>query len=91
MAQHKQAEKRHRQSLVRRNRNMHYTSMMRTFLKKARQAIEENPAEAHEAVIKAISVVDHVAQKGIIPNSRASRVVGRLSKAHQKALTGTAE
>lgn len=91
MAQHKQAEKRHRQSLVRRARNMHFTSMMRTFLKKARQAIESNPAEAHEAVTKAISIVDHVAQKGIIPRTRASRVVGRLSRAHQKALSGAAE
>ncbi|GMV43892.1 MAG: hypothetical protein AMXMBFR64_56080 [Myxococcales bacterium] len=88
MAQHKQAEKRHRQSLVRRARNQHFTSMMRTFVKKARAAIESNPAAAAEAVQKAISVIDHVAQKGIIPRTRASRVAGRLMKAHHKALGG---
>lgn len=86
MAQHKQAEKRHRQSLVRRARNQHYTSMMRTFVKKARTAIDTDPKGATEAVQKAVSVIDQVAQKGIIPRSRASRVVGRLMTAHHKAL-----
>jgi small subunit ribosomal protein S20 len=86
MAQHKQAAKRHRQSLVRRNRNQHFTSMMRTYVKRARTAIDENPAEAGELVKKAVSIVDSVAQKGIIPHSRASRTVGRLMRAHQKAL-----
>ena len=40
MANHKQALKRHKQSLVRRARNQHFKSMMRTYLKRARIAIE---------------------------------------------------
>ena len=84
MANHKQALKRHRQSLVRRDRNQHFTSMMRTYLKKARLAIAEKSADADELVRKAISVVDSVAQKGAIPKNAAARTVGRLMKLHSK-------
>lgn len=84
MANHKQALKRHRQSLVRRDRNQHFTSMMRTYLKKARLAIAEKSADADELVRKAISVVDSVAQKGAIPKNAAARTVGRLMKLQSK-------
>ncbi len=85
MAQHKQAEKRHRQSLKRRERNMHYKSTMRTYLKRARAAVQEKSPDAADAVRLAVSYIDRVGQKGIIPSNRAARIIGRLMKAHAKS------
>lgn len=82
MASHKQAEKRHRQSLGRAKRNSYYVSTLRTLVKNARTALAEAPetsrATAHEAVMKAVSWIDHVRGKGIIPKNRASRLKSRL-------------
>ena len=85
MANHKQALKRHKQSLVRKARNQHFKSMMRTYLKRARLAVEEGSADADEAVRKAVSVIDRVAQKGVIPRNTAARTISRLTKAASKA------
>jgi small subunit ribosomal protein S20 len=85
MAEHKQAEKRHRQSLVRQERNKHYRSMMRTFLKQAREAVESGAKDKDEHVLKAVSTIDLLASKGIIPRNTASRTVGRLRKAAAQA------
>ena len=84
MADHKQAAKRHKQSLVRRARNQHFKSSMRTYLKKARIAVEENASDADELVRKAVSVIDSVAQKGIIPKNTAARTISRLMKQNAK-------
>lgn len=87
MANHKQALKRHRQSVAAHARNIHYKSMVRTFVKKAltQQSAPETPA-AVEAFRKAESVVMHAASKGVIPRKRASRKVGRLARRlHQTA------
>lgn len=87
MANHKQALKRHRQSEAANARNIHYKSMVRTFVKKAlaQQATPETPA-ADEAFRKAESVVMHAASKGVIPRKRASRKVSRLARRlHQTA------
>ena len=81
MANHKQAEKRHRQSVVRSERNKHYRSMMRTFLKQAREAVASGAEDKEARVVKAISTIDRLASKGIIPRNTASRTVGRLRKA----------
>ena len=81
MADHKQAAKRHRQSLVRSERNKHYRSMMRTFVKQAREAIESGSEDKDARVVEAVSTIDRLASKGIIPRNRAARTVGRLRKA----------
>ena len=81
MANHKQAKKRHKQSLRRRARNQHNMSMMRTHIKRARIAIEARTDDAGEALRTAISAIGHVAQKGAIHANTASRTIGRLSKA----------
>ena len=59
--------------------------MMRTYLKRARIAIEEGSADADEAVRKAVSVIDRVAQKGVIPRNAAARTISRLTKSANKA------
>ncbi|TNF32148.1 MAG: 30S ribosomal protein S20 [Deltaproteobacteria bacterium] len=78
MANHKQALKRHRQSLKRQARNNYYKATMRTLLKKARTNIADPDADAAEAVKVAVSYVDHIAGKGVIPKERASRLKSRL-------------
>ncbi len=80
MANHKQALKRHRQSLVRAARNKYYKSTMRKNLKQARVALESGDKDqAAAAVFTASSYLDRIAGKGIIPKQRASRVKGRLA------------
>ncbi|PKN55712.1 MAG: 30S ribosomal protein S20 [Deltaproteobacteria bacterium HGW-Deltaproteobacteria-14] len=78
MANHKQALKRHRQSLKRQARNNYAKATMRTFLKKARTTLADADADATEAVKSAVSYLDHIAGKGIIPKERASRLKSRL-------------
>lgn len=78
MATHKQAEKRHRQSLKRQARNSYYEATLRSLLKQARSSLEDGAKLASANVIKAVSWLDHVAVKGIIPKTRASRLKSRL-------------
>lgn len=81
MANHKQALKRHRQSVVRAARNRYYTTSMKTNLKRARLALAAgDKAEASSAVLTAASYLDHVASKGVIPRNRASRLKSRLTR-----------
>ena len=78
MANHKQALKRHRQSLKLQARNNYAKATMRTFLKKARNSIASEDSAAAETVKNAVSYLDHIASKGIIPKERASRLKSRL-------------
>lgn len=78
MATHKQAEKRHRQSLNRKARNSYYEATLKNILKAARTAVADGTVAAGDTVKKAVSWIDHVAVKGIIPKQRASRLKSRL-------------
>ena len=82
MATHKQAEKRHRQSVNRAERNSYYEATLRSVVKSARVALAAGDkavkATTAEAVKKAVSWIDHVAVKGIIPKQRASLLKSRL-------------
>ncbi len=80
MADHKSAVKRHRQSQQRALRNSHFTSTVKTAMKKALAAVEEKSAQAEEILNKAISTVDKVAAKGVIPKNRAGHYVSRLTR-----------
>lgn len=80
MANHKSAQKRARQALVRRDRNTRIKSATRTVLKNCRSALDEADAGAPEAVRAAESALRKAASKGVIPKRRASRLVARLSK-----------
>ena len=85
MATHKQAEKRHRQSLKRNARNKHAKTGMRTHIKRANAAIESGADDAGAAVEMACSAVDKVRQKGIIHANTAARTIGRIKKAYSKS------
>lgn len=87
MANHKSAMKRHRQSLQRNLRNGHYRSTVKTLAAKAMAAVEEKSKDAPELLRSAISMVDKVIGKGILPKNRGRRLIGSLGR-HLTALKG---
>lgn len=81
MADHKSAIKRHKQSLVRRDRNKNVKSALRTITKKVETAISENqPEEAANVLKTAVVALDKAARKGVIHQNSAARSKSRLSK-----------
>lgn len=82
MANTKSAEKRARQSLVRRERNRIQRATMRTAVKKLRQAVESGDTQrAKELLPETISIVNRTAQKGVIHDNAAARTTSRLTRA----------
>jgi small subunit ribosomal protein S20 len=79
VANHKQALKRHRQSVVRAERNHFFVATLRGALKKARAAVSEGSEGAQTAAQAALKLLDRVAVKGIIPKGRADRLKSRLA------------
>ncbi len=81
MANHKSAEKRNRQSQVRRLRNKINKSKMKTAIRKIDEAVVAGSAdEAREALSKAIPVIAKTASKGTIHKKTASRKISRLTR-----------
>lgn len=81
MANHKSAEKRHRQSKIRNARNTHIRSTMRSYVKKVRTAVAEGDFEAAKTLLeKAVPYIDKAATKGVIHKATASRKIGRLTR-----------
>lgn len=76
------AEKRNRQRLKRRDRNLYHLTTMRTYVKRVRAALEaKDGAKAAQALAEAVSIIDKAAQKGVIARKSASRKVSRLTLA----------
>ena len=81
MANHKSAEKRHRQSKIRNARNTHIRSTMRSYVKKVRIAVAEGDMETAKSLFeKAVPYIDKAASKGVIHKATASRKISRLAK-----------
>ncbi len=81
MANHKSAEKRTRQSLVRRIRNRSNKTRMKNAIKAVDAAIVEGSQEGALAALKiAVPVIAKTASKGTIHKKNASRKVSRLTK-----------
>lgn len=86
MANHKQAEKRNRQRIKRRERNLLHLSSMRTYMKRVRKALAAGDVKgAKEALPTAVTAITHAASKGVVHRNTASRYVSRLTLAVQKA------
>ncbi|NYE26755.1 30S ribosomal protein S20 [Pigmentiphaga litoralis] len=82
MANTAQARKRARQAVVRNKHNSSLRSMLRTSIKRVRQAIEAgDKAAATEVFQKTTSVIDRIADKQIIHKNKASRHKSRLASA----------
>ncbi len=75
------AVKAYRQSLKRRDHNRQLRSRLRSALKGIRAAVEENDAPAAKTELDAaFSLVDKMANKGIIHHNAAGRYKSRLVK-----------
>ena len=82
MANIKSAQKRARQSEVRREHNASLRSRMRTAVKKVRKTIAEGDKSAAQAALtSATSVLDLTVGKGIVHKNMAARNKSRLSAA----------
>ena len=81
MANHKSAEKRHRQSNIRNARNTHIRSTMRSYVKKVRTAVAEGDLDTAKSLLeKTIPYIDKAATKGVIHKATASRKISRLTR-----------
>jgi len=77
----KSQAKRLRQSEKRRLRNRYYRGRARTFIKKARIAMQEGNLEAaRQYTRQAISALDKAAEKGILHKNNVARRKSRLVK-----------
>ena len=81
MANHKSADKRNRQSQLRRQRNRAIRSKMKTAIRNLNEAIDSgNADEAKSALAAAVPVIAKTASKGTIHKKNASRKISRLTK-----------
>lgn len=82
MANSAQARKRARQTIKQREHNFSARSRLRTAIKNIRKMIESGDKnEAQAEFIKTVSIVDLIADKGIIHKNKAARQKSRLSAA----------
>ncbi len=80
MANSKQAEKRIRQSGVRRDRNRAAMSKLRSSVKALRTAADTNVERARELLPGTLSLIDVTARKGVIHANAAARGKSRLTR-----------
>ena len=81
MANIKSQIKRNKQNEKRRLRNRYFTGRARTYVKKARLAIEEGELEtARQATTMAVSALDKAAEKGMLHKNNVARRKSRLMK-----------
>ncbi len=86
MANHKSAEKRNRQRIKRRERNLLHLSTMRTYIKRVRKALAAEDLDAAKTNLPlAIQAIDKARSKGVIHINTASRYVSRLTLAMNRA------
>lgn len=78
MANHKSAEKRIRQTAVRRLRNRYYSKTLRNAMKKLRAITEK--ADAEKQLVEVTSMLDKLAKKGIIHDNKAANQKSKLTK-----------
>ena len=85
MANVPSAEKRNRQRIKRRARNVFHLSTMRTHVKRVRTAIESKDGKGAAILKAAVAVIDKAAQKGVIDKKAAARKISRLTKSFNHA------
>jgi len=84
----KSSKKKLRQNVKQRARNRAEKSRMRTVVKRALAAIDDDPTTAEEALAAAYSALDLAAKKGVIRTSHADRRKARLAARLTKAKKG---
>ena len=92
MATHKDALKRHRQSLKRRERNRRVKGGIRKGTKRVRLAVQAGDLEtAQEWLAITIRRLDKAAEKGVIHKNNAARRKSRLTRLVNQALAAQAQ
>lgn len=79
------AEKRNRQRIRRRQRNLMHLTRVRTLVKRVRAEIASEEGKAAQALKLAVQMIDKAAQKGVLKRETASRKISRLTKAVAQA------
>ncbi len=88
MANTKQAVKRARRDVKRRERNRYHLSRMRTYIRNFRRMVSQGDIErAKEFLPEVVSIIQHTASKGVIHKREASRRVSRVTNLLNKALS----
>ncbi|MBN2255103.1 MAG: 30S ribosomal protein S20 [Deltaproteobacteria bacterium] len=81
MANHKSAEKRMKQSIGRRIRNVSTKSLVKTRIKSVLDAVDEkNRDQSQEELKKAITVIAKASSKGMLHKKNAARKISRLTR-----------
>jgi len=80
MAQHASAKKRHRQSLIRRERNRPWRSSVRNAVRRVRRAAAQGDPDLETHLRGAERLLRRAATKGIMHRKTVSRTVSRLHK-----------
>lgn len=81
LANHKSALKRARQSEIRRLRNKGYKTRVKNIIKQVQTAADAGaPEEAQAAFVKAVSMIQKTASKGVIHRNTAARKISRLAR-----------
>jgi small subunit ribosomal protein S20 len=81
MARHQSALRQHRRSLRRNDINRKSKSMLRTQVKKLREAIQEKNKDAAEKLLPStMSLIDKSVKKGAIHENKGRRYKSRLSR-----------
>lgn len=79
MASHASALKAHRQSVKHREHNREFRARLRTALKSIRAAMDAKDVEAAKGQFRdTVSLIDKMAQKGIIHDNAAARYKSRI-------------
>jgi small subunit ribosomal protein S20 len=89
MANIKAAIKHIKTSERRHQRNQAVKSATRTYVKKARTAIDQNPSEAQVEIQAAVAALDRAAKKGVIHPNNAARRKSRLMKRYNATTTAS--
>lgn len=81
MANHKSAEKRARQTLVKTERNRFYKTRIKNLTKAVREAVEAGNQEEAQAAFKDVNKNLHsYVSKGVLKKNTAARRISRLAK-----------
>jgi small subunit ribosomal protein S20 len=81
MAKHPSAVRQHRRSIRRNTVNRKNKSVLRSQVKKLREAIQQNDKEAAQKLVPpTISLIDKSSKKGAIHKNKAARFKSRLTR-----------
>ena len=80
MANYKSAEKRARQNKSRYELKHAQRSVVRTAMKNVNKAVESKDSKLGDVFKNAQSIVDNMANKGVIHKNKAARIKSRLNK-----------